>query len=126
MILDASALLAVLRSEPGGELVAKALPDARMSVVNYAELVSHYSRLGADADAIRTTLKPLPIALVPVDAAVAASAGLLAALVAKAGLSLGDRFCLALAKLEEAPVWTADRAWTRIAKEAGVDVHLIR
>ena len=126
MILDASALLALLRSEPGGDLVAEALPEARMSVVNHAEIVSHYAARGADAEAIDAMLKPLPIELVPVDARVAQAAGMLTALTNKVGLSLGDRFCLALAKIEGATAWTADRAWLRVADAAGVSVRLIR
>ena len=58
LILDASALIAMLRSEPGGDLVAAVLADARMSVVNYAEVVSHYARAGGDKDAIAAMLRP--------------------------------------------------------------------
>lgn len=126
MILDASALLAMLRSEPGGDLVANALVGAKMSVVNHAEIVSYYARLGGQAEAIEAMLRPLPIELVPVDAAIASAAGLLAALTSDAGLSLGDRFCLALAKAEGGPALTADRAWTGVADAAGVEVRFIR
>jgi PIN domain nuclease of toxin-antitoxin system len=34
VVLDASALLALINAEPGGETVAAALPDAAISVVN--------------------------------------------------------------------------------------------
>ena len=95
IVLDASALLAMLRSEPGGDLVADRLGEARMSVVNHAEVVSHYARAGAASDAIGAMLRPLPIQLVPADEHLALSAGLLGAVTAEAGLSLGDRFCLA-------------------------------
>lgn len=126
MILDASALLAMLRSEPGGDLVAERLTEARMSVVNHAEVISHYARLGADAAAIDAMLRPLPIELMPVSADLARAAGLLSGMTGKAGLSLGDRFCLALAKMESATAWTADRAWKRVAAPIGVEVRLIR
>ncbi len=116
----------MLRSEPGGDMVAEALGGARMSVVNHAEVVSHYARAGAEIDAIDAMLRPLPIQLVPADASLATSAGLLGAVTAKAGLSLGDRFCLALAKRDGLPAWTADRAWARIADTVGVEVRVIR
>ena len=126
MILDASALIAMLRSEPGGDMVADSLGEARMSVVNHAEVVSHYARAGGDAAAIAAMLRPLPIALVEADGDLAMDAGLLAAPTEPAGLSLGDRFCLALAKREGLPAWTADRAWARIADAVGVEVRVIR
>jgi PIN domain nuclease of toxin-antitoxin system len=44
----------------------------------------------------------------------------------RAGLSFGDRVCLALAKREGLPAVTADSAWTRIADAVGVKVQLIR
>jgi PIN domain nuclease of toxin-antitoxin system len=125
-ILDASALIALLKAEPGAEMVAAAIGDARMSTVNLAEVVSHFAHLGMPAAAIDAMLGPLPVVLVPADAALARTAGQLRALTASAGLSLGDRFCLALARLEGRPAWTADRAWLDVADAVGVEVRLIR
>jgi PIN domain nuclease of toxin-antitoxin system len=45
--LDASALLAMLLGEPGGEKVKAALDGAVLGAVNLAEIVSHYAKLGA-------------------------------------------------------------------------------
>ena len=125
-MLDASALIALLKVEPGAELVAAGIADARMNVVNLAEVISHFSALGMAADAIRAMLAPLPITLVAADADVAHTAGELRALTASAGLSLGDRFCLAQARHDALPAWTADRAWRDVAAAVGVDVVLIR
>lgn len=41
-------------------------------------------------------------------------------------LSLGDRFCLALAKHLGVPAYTADRGWKDVAADAGVKVVAIR
>lgn len=41
-------------------------------------------------------------------------------------LSLGDRFCLALAKRLDAPAYTADRAWKEVAADVGAKVVAIR
>lgn len=125
-ILDASALIAMLKAEPGGDLVAGAIAGARMGVFNLAEVISHFANLGMPADAIDAMLAPLPITLVPADAALARAAGHLRVTTASAGLSLGDRFCLALAKRQGWPAWTADRAWTNVADAVGVEVRLIR
>lgn len=125
-ILDASALIALLKAEQGAEMVAAAVGDARMSIVNHAEVISHFAHLGMPADAIDAMLGPLPITMVPADATLARAAGHLRALTAGAGLSLGDRFCLALARHEGRPAWTADRAWLDVAEAVGVEVVLIR
>lgn len=126
VILDASALLALLRGEASGKKVEGVLGDARMSVVNMAEVASHYSKLGMPDDMVTAMLRPLPIKLIDADAGLCWEAGRLRGLTVEAGLSLGDRFCLALAKREKLPVWTADRKWRDIADAAGAKVVAIR
>lgn len=126
IILDASALLALLRDEPGADDVAGIIDRARMSAVNHAEIVSHYAKLGIARADIEAMLAPLPIDIVPADTALATEAGMLRPLTIDAGLSLGDRFCLALARQEGLPVWTADRSWKSIAEAICVEVLLIR
>lgn len=125
-VLDASALMAMLREEPGAKLVADAIADARMSVFNYAEVVSYFIYAGMDQHDIDAMLDPLPIELVPADKDLARLAGHLRGPTVDAGLSLGDRFCLALAKRKGLPAWTADKEWKRIAGAIGVEVVTIR
>ena len=124
--LDASALLAMLLGEAGGERVKAALDDAVLSAVNLAEIVSHYAKLGAARPDIEAMLRPLPIRVMPIDAALSYDAGMLRPLTLPGGLSLGDRYCLALAKREGVPALTAERRWPDIATAAGVTVELIR
>jgi ribonuclease VapC len=126
VVLDASALLALLRGEAGAKKVEGALAGARMSVVNMAEVASHYSKLGMPDDVVAAMLRPLPVTLVDADAELAWEAGRLRGLTIEAGLSLGDRFCLALAKRDKLPAWTADRKWREIADAVGVKVVGIR
>jgi len=125
-ILDASALIAMLRGEQGASRVADAIGSARMSVVNYAEVVSHFIHAGVPEREVDAMLDPLPIELVPLDRGLAKLAGRFRALTADAGLSLGDRCCLALAARDGVPAWTADRAWRLIAEAVAVDVVVIR
>ena len=42
------------------------------------------------------------------------------------GISLGDKYCLALGKLLNKPIYTADRAWKQFEEPLGVQVILIR
>jgi len=126
VVLDASALLALLNGEPGAAGVAEALIEARMCAVNLAEVASHYVHVGMPVADVHAMLHPLPIEIVAADESLALAAGGLRAVTASAGLSLGDRFCLALAKRDDLPAMTADRQWRVIAEVAEVDVVVIR
>lgn len=126
VVLDASAVLALLLDEPGAGKVKAALDGALLGAVNLSEIVSHYAKLGATRPDIETLLRSLPIHVVPVDAGLSYDAGMLRPLTLPGGLSLGDRYCLALAKREGVPALTAERRWPDIAAAAGVTVEMIR
>lgn len=125
-VLDASAVIALLHEERGTDRIAEVIHDARVSAVNLAEVIGHFIRLGAERDAIDTMLDQLPLQIVPADADAARQAGALRALTSMAGLSLGDRFCLALALRLNIPAFTADRAWDKVSERVGVQVVQIR
>ena len=126
IVLDASALLAMLLDEAGGAMVAGAIAGARMSAVNFAEVVSHFIHAGMPPDEVDAMLAPLPLIIVDADAALARTAGRLRQATSEAGLSLGDRFCLALAARDRLPAWTADRQWRTISNRIDAEVVIIR
>ena len=126
IVLDASALLALLKDEAGGAKVAEGLASSRMCAVNYAEVVSHFIRAGMPPSAVDAMLRPLPVRVVAADTDLATIAGRLQAVTAPAGLSLGDRFCLALARRDGLPAWTADRAWRTVSDAIGAEIVVIR
>lgn len=126
VVLDASALLALLNNEPGAAKVAEVLASARMCSVNLAEVVSHFIHAGMPAAEVDAMLRPLPVEIVAADEGLAHIAGRLRAVTASAGLSLGDRFCLALAKRDGLPAMTADKQWRIIADAAGAAIQVIR
>jgi ribonuclease VapC len=129
VVLDASALLAYLRDEPGAGLVAQAIADgALISTVNLAEVFSRSADRGADpaklADKLtQSGLLDGAISLEPFTTADAIETARLRPLTRDAGLSLGDRACLALARRLEAPALTADTAWQGVAHD--VELHPI-
>ena len=125
-VLDASALLVLLRGEPGAKQVEGVLGDALMSVVGMGEVASRFHRLGMPPDLVARMLRPLPVTLVPADADLCWEAARLHGVTADAGLSLGDSFCLALAKRDRLPVWTANKRWKDVADAAEVEVVLVR
>jgi len=98
VVLDASALIAMIKGEKGAAKVATGIAGARVSSVNYAEVVTHFIHAGMPEREVDAMLDPLPLTVVPADKALAQIAGRLRAITAEAGLSLGDCFCLALAQ----------------------------
>ena len=126
VVLDASAVLALLMDEPGAGLVRSHLDGAILGSVNLAEIVSFYAKNGASQTDIESLIRPLPVRIVPADIGLAYDAGMLRPITLKGGLSIGDRYCLALARREGVPVLTAERQWPTVAVAAGVEVRLIR
>jgi ribonuclease VapC len=130
-VLDASALLAYLRDEPGAEGVSEAIAGgAVVSTVNLAEVLSHAAGRGSDPAGLveRMTERGLlggAIAVEPFTTADAVETARLRPLTREAGLSLGDRACLALARRLKAPALTADLAWAQ-AGDLAVELQQIR
>ena len=123
-ILDASAALAVLQDERGADVVRDWHERALLTSVNASEVVVKLIRYGAAPEAAQTLVRMLGSEIVDVDANLGLQAGALYARTSHAGLSLGDRICLALALREGLPVLTADRAWASL--DIGVEIRLIR
>jgi PIN domain nuclease of toxin-antitoxin system len=124
VVLDASALLTVFNGEPGAERVIEALPASVISAVNLAEVAAKLQERGMPDDRIRANIDALELTVVPLDGDLAIDAGLLRAPTRLAGLSLGDRACLALASSLGATALTTDRAWQ--ALDMGIAIELAR
>lgn len=125
VVLDASALLAVLNSEPGAEnLTAELLSTAVCSTLNLAEVHGKLLIRGLnEKDAWTAALLAINEA-VEFTADHARIAGNLIVHTRTLGLSLGDRACLALAIDLGVPVYTADRSWKKLSLP--ISVHAIR
>ena len=122
-VLDSSAVLAVLLEEAGCDHVEGVLPGALLSAVNLAEVVSKLCERGVPASEAMLAVAAIGVDVVPFDGDQALQAGALRPLTRAAGLSLGDRACLALSRLRGLPAMTADVAW---AGAPDCDVILIR
>jgi ribonuclease VapC len=123
-VLDASAVLAVYFDEAGAGEVRAALPGALLSAVNYTEVIGKALDRGDTLAASLHKLAAMGVEIVAHDARLAQRAGELRPLTKRAGLSLADRACLALAERERLPVLTAGRSWKALG--LGFDVRLIR
>jgi ribonuclease VapC len=123
-VLDASALLALLNAETGSDLVQDLLPDASISTVNLAEVVTRLSAVGMPENDIRNTLTLLGLDVIPFDEEQAYLTGFYYSYGRVYGLSLGDRACLASARTSAATAVTADRAWEDL--DLGIEIKFIR
>jgi PIN domain nuclease of toxin-antitoxin system len=122
-VLDSSAVLALLFNEPGADAVKSALPGALLSTVNLVEVITKLREKGLPADAARAATEILGAEIIDFDTEQACLTGDLRSSTRSAGLSLGDRACLALARLRNLPAITADTAWATLQ---GFDLVLIR
>jgi ribonuclease VapC len=124
VVLDASVVLAAILEEPGHEAVLELRDPALLSAVNLAETRARLVDRGFDRESIDASMGLFNLQIVDFDAELAAMSADLRPATRAAGLSLGDRACLALAQKRGAVALTADRAWADI--EMSVKVRVVR
>jgi ribonuclease VapC len=124
IVIDSSAILALLNQEKGAEIVEKKLDCAIISSVNFSEVLVIAARNGLPQEDFSQLLSNIFSNIVNFDSKQAKIAASLDKITKKHGLSLGDRACLALAKQEKCAVLTADKAWKKL--DVGVVVEVIR
>ena len=122
-VLDASALLAWIQGEPGGDYVANLLTqECKLSAVNLTELVTKLIDNNHTAPQnLGQQLRTLGIEICVFNEAQAISSGMLRNQTRVKGLSLGDRACLSLAIELQAVVLTSDKAW----KELNLPIEIV-
>ncbi|MGA2792752.1 MAG: type II toxin-antitoxin system VapC family toxin [Roseiarcus sp.] len=120
-VLDASALLCLLHRENGADRVAEALPQSVISAVNLSEAIAKLAEAGLSGEHIAAAMEALQLAIVSFDEEQAQLAGLLRPKTKRAGLSFGDRACLALGQKRGAIVLTCDNAWSNLVLDIAVE-----
>lgn len=125
VVLDASAVMAVLNQEVGAErLTPNLLLHACCSSLNAAEVQGKLVERGIHPDDAWDDVTAVVHQILPFGTQHAKTAGSLILQTRVSGLSLGDRACLALALSLDAPVYTADRSWKNI--KLSIPIHVIR
>lgn len=122
VVLDASALLAYLKGEPGSDVVDGVLTESVMSSVNWAEVIQKSIAAGVDVDGMLDDLQALGLRVEPFMPEDGEMAGRLWEQTRQYGLSLGDRACLSLGLRLGGAVLTADRAWASLNLSLGIQV----
>jgi PIN domain nuclease of toxin-antitoxin system len=100
------------------------LSDAIISAVNLSEVLAKAAELPGGFEAAKLALQGLPFQVVAFDEEQGVIAAGLRPVTRSLGLSLGDRCCLALGLVQELPVMTTDREWSKL--RLGIRIHLLR
>ena len=120
-VLDSSVLMAIVKQEPGAIAGREALSDGMVSAVNFAETLGKLALQGFDPDSAERELRGAGLSVSAVlDEDIAGVVALHQ--LAKRGISLADRFCLALAIRTGLPCLTGDRSWTELSLAVQVSV----
>lgn len=124
VVLDASAILAVIHRESGYQKVMPHLEGGLVSAVNYAEVLKVVVDNGTELLTARLLLQNLALDIVPFDNLQAAETARMWPLVRGRGVSFADRACLALGIIRGTVVLTGDSDLARM--EVGAKVKLFR
>lgn len=125
VVLDASAILAIINAEPGAEkLTPDLLANAVCSTVNLAEVQATLVKRGWSADEAWEDATSPVRRVIPFSEQHARIAGSLVALAQSRGLSPGDRACIALGIALRAPIYTAQKSWSKL--KMSERLHVIR
>jgi len=126
IVLDSSAVLAMVYGEPGGAKVQSAIVSSlhavSISAVNWCEVLT---KLGQKSSAIAAgkLAAILPgVEVVPFGQEEAERAASLAKRCPD--ISLGDRACLSLASYRDSTAWTADKIWAQMP--VGAKLKMLR
>lgn len=125
VVLDASALLALIKNESGADKVEQLLGSIIMSSVNVSEVATILFNHDMSMKDFNESILPLISTILSFDENQALITASLYKKTKTKGLSLGDRACIALGMHLQIPIYTADKIWSEIDLD-NADVRLIR
>ncbi|AIL13723.1 hypothetical protein IM40_09925 (plasmid) [Candidatus Paracaedimonas acanthamoebae] len=125
VVLDSSALLALLKNEQGAEIVESLLGNIIMSSINVSEVATVLLDSEMTLQECQDTVLPFISAIVPYDEEQAFLAADLRKQTKAYGLSLGNRACIALGQKMQLPIYIADKIWNELQLE-GIEIKLIK
>jgi PIN domain nuclease of toxin-antitoxin system len=126
VVLDASAVLAVILAEDGGDYVLQNMTDAHLSAVNMSEVMAKLIQYGLSAVQARVQIERLELRIHDFNSELAEHTAILRERTKQLGLSLGDRACLALGQTLDLSILTSDRRMSEAMSVTGLDIRQIR
>jgi len=125
-VLDASAVLCLLKGEKGTDRVIEVLPRSSISAVNLSEVYAKLADAGGSEEKVAHAIGVLHLKVEPFDDEQCRDAGMLRPATKSLGLSLGDRACLALARGKKATAVTADQIWSQVPEVLNIAIECLR
>ena len=126
VLVDTSALVALLKKEPGHEIVSNIIASSAVSSVNLSELIAVLNRLGVSENDIDEIITDLVPEIIPFCENISIKTGKLSTLTQGYGLSLGDRACLATGDYYQMNIYTADKIWAELKNIISSNIVMIR
>lgn len=126
VILDTSALLALLNKETGWEIVQSVIPKAIMSSVNTAEAIGFLmQRKKLSLEEAKHLIHLFTTEIIDFTLEQSCIAAELLENTKEYGLSLGDRACIGLGLTSGHAIYTTDKIWKDL-KIDNINIILIR
>lgn len=125
VVVDTSALLALIQQEKGADQVHALMGQMVMSTVNVTETLGVLQRTQIYSSESLPFVSDILQSMIDFDVTQARIAADLELKTKSKGLSLGDRACIALGIHLQAPIYTADKVWADLDLEHA-DIRLIR
>jgi PIN domain nuclease of toxin-antitoxin system len=126
IVVDASAVMALMLGEIGADLVMRNIQASMMSAINVSECCARGVERGATADDVLAILRSYEIEIVPFDLSAALLTAELREPTRAFGASIGDRACLALGRSRKRMIYTSDRRMAAAGESLHLDILLIR
>ena len=126
VLLDTSALIALLKKELGYKKVDDVLAHSAISSVNLCELVSILAKNNIPENEIDAIINDIVPEIIPFCEHIGIKAGKLSKFTAEYGLSLGDKACIATAEYYNMNVYTADKIWSKLQNNVAKKISQIR
>jgi len=126
IVVDASAVMALMLGEQGADIVIDAVRGSLMSAVNVSECCARGVERGAKAQDVLSIIQGFDVQVVPFDLVHALETAELRESTRSLGASLGDRACMALGRRHGLAILTGDRRLAGVDPSLGIDVRLIR
>lgn len=120
VIVDASALLALIKNESGAKVVEELLGNIVMSSVNVSEVASILLDSEMSSEEAEEVIEPFISSIVPFDYKQSIECASLKKITKHLGLSLGDRACINLGIQLGLPIYTADKIWAKLKLECTI------
>ena len=124
-IIDSSALLAVIYKEGDHSSLDSYFNRAAMHIVNVNEVISVLHRNGIAIQLAENIVKSTITEILYSNFEEASKAAQIKVKYKKYGISTGDSFCLAAAKMNNYAVITADKIWSKL-DDLGLEIMVIR